>query len=171
MSLNHRTATCLIVSLILLAGAGVSPAQDTPLEKDPVLLALDAKVSQFLEGVSIGETQNAYQELLAASPLIRRAKALKDLTEKTQQLGTKYGRYCGFEQIAAKRVGRDLVLFRYLYKCEDFPVVWYFTFYRASPPGETPPEKVPWRVVTVRFDTELELLAWPQRRRAAAVDR
>jgi len=156
---NHRARTCLLMPLILLLGGGVSPGRDAPLEKDPVLLSLDAKVSQFLKGVSMGETQNAYKELLAGSRLIEQDKALKELTEETQQLQTKYGRYCGSEQIAAKRVGRDLVLFRYLYKCKDFPIVWYFTFYRTPPRGETPPEKAPWRVVTVRFDTELDLLA------------
>ena len=159
MSSKPRVVSCLLVSLILLAGVGISPGQDAPLEKDPVLLALDARIGQFLEGVSAGETHNAFQKLLAGSRLGKQGKALKELTDKTQQLQTEYGRYCGFEQISAKRVGSDLVFFRYLYRCEDFPVVWYFTFYRASPPGETPPEEVPWRVVTVRFDTELELLA------------
>lgn len=171
MSWNPCPAVCFSVPLILLLGAGVLPSQETPLEKDPVLLTLDARVSQFLEGISIGETQNAYQGLLAGSPLIRRAKALKDLTEKTQQLKTTYGRYCGFEQIAAKRVGKDLVWFQYLYKCEDSPVVWHFIFYRASVPTETPPEKASWRVITVRFDTELERLVWPERRSTAGVDR
>ena len=159
MSCNHRARTFLLLPLILLFGGGVSPGQDAPLEKDPVLLSLDVRVSQFLTGVSMGETHNAYKELLAGSRLIEQDKALKELIEETQQLQTKYGRYCGSEQIAAKRVGRDLVLFRYLYKCKDFPVVWYFTFYRIPPRGETSPENAPWRVVTVRFDTELELLA------------
>jgi hypothetical protein len=158
MTWNPRAATCLLIPLVVLLGPAVSPGEETPLEKDPVLLALDAKIGQFFKGVSMGETQNAYQQLLAGSRLIKQDKALQDLTEKTQQLQKKYGRYCGFEQIAAKRVGKDLVLFRYLYKCKDFPVAWYFTFYGASAPGEIPAEENSWRVITVRFDTELELL-------------
>ena len=156
---NHRAAACLLTFLVVFVGGGASPVQEDPKEKDPVLLELEGKISRFLEGVSMGQTQNAYQELLTGSRLVKQEKALKKLTEKTQQLPTKYGRYCGFEQIAAKRVGRDLVLFRYLYKCKEFPVVWYFSYYRAAVPGETPQEKVPWRMVTVRFDTELEWLA------------
>ena len=32
---------------------------------------------QFLEGVSLGQTRNAYRELLAGSQLLKRTKALK----------------------------------------------------------------------------------------------
>jgi len=160
MTCNHRVAACCWMLLILFVGGAASPGENPPLEKDPDLLELDAKIGQFLKGVSMGETQNAYQGLLAGSRLLKQDKALQELTEKTAQLQTKYGLYCGVEQIAAKRVGKDLVVFRYLYKCKDFPVVWYFTFYRTPTPGETPSEKAPWRVVTVRFDTELERLAW-----------
>ena len=159
MSSSRCTAECLLVLLILLTGGGISPGQDAPPEKDPELLALDVKVAQFLGEIAIGETPGAYQELLAGSRLLKQEKALRALIEKTQQLDTKYGRYRGSEQLAAKRIGSDLVLLRYLYKCEDYPVVWYFIFYRTLPPDETPLEKAPWRVVSVRFDTELERLA------------
>jgi hypothetical protein len=158
MSSNDRAATGLLMVLILLAGGRVSPGEEVPPEKDPVLVDLDAKVSRFLEGISMQETQNAYQGLLVGSRLLKQEKALQELIQRTKQLQTKYGPYRRFEQIAAKRIGSDLVLLRYLYKCEDFPVVWFFAFYRTPTPGETPPEKAPWRVVTVRFDTELELL-------------
>jgi hypothetical protein len=55
-------------------------------------------------------------------------------------------------------IGRDLVLLRYLYKGENFPVVWYFTFYRTTAAGETGPGT--WRTIAVRFDTDLELLGF-----------
>ena len=132
------------------------PAQET---SDPVVNALDARVSQFLEGVSLGATQKAYQELLAGSPLLKQAEGVAALVEKTSQLKDNYGEYRAFERIAAKPVGRDLVLLRYLYKCEHFPVVWYFTFYRTPPRGDLPAENNNWRVITMRFDTRLELLA------------
>ena len=57
------------------------------------------------------------------------------------------------------RAGNEsLILMKYLYKCEDFPVVFYFTFYRKPERGDLPAEKNDWRVIIVRFDTELELL-------------
>ncbi len=158
MSINFRTATCLLTLFVLFAGGRISPGQQIPTKTDPVLVALDAKIGQFLEGVSAGQAQNAYQELLAGSQLARQEKAVKELIDKTNDLQKKYGPYREFERIAAKRVGSDLVLLKYLYKCENFPVVWYFTFYRTPTPGEAPPKSSTWRVVTLRFDTELELL-------------
>jgi hypothetical protein len=136
-----------------------APGQERPAAKDPTLAVLEARASQFLEGVSLSQSQTACQELLAGSPLLKQTEALKSLVEKTKELEKKYGHYRAFEQIAAKHVGSDLVVLKYLYKCEQLPVVWYFTFYRTSAPGEAPPEKDAWRVITVRLDTELEALA------------
>jgi hypothetical protein len=146
--------------LTCLSAARVSPAQEP---SDPVIGALHEKVAQFLEGVSLGTptaTSTAYQALLAGSPLQKQAQAVEALIEKTDRLQEQFGPYREFEQIAARRVGNDLVLLKYLYKCESFPVVWYFTFYR-TPRADVPPEKNDtWRVIIVRFDTELELLGF-----------
>ena len=153
--------SCVLVCLPMILAAlleGRILGQETP---DPVIDALDARVAQFLEGVSLGQTPAAYHELLAGSQLLKQTEALAALVAKTDELKKKYGRYREFERIAAKRVGTNLVLSKYLYKCEDFPVVWYFAFYRTPAPGEPPPEaKSTWRVISVRFDTQLEPLAW-----------
>jgi len=147
-------ATCLLCgscwAIALLGQEGVN-------ETGTTIETLDGKVRQFLEGISAGETQSAYDELLINSRLASQEQALADLIDKTKQLD-KFGEYRAFEQIAAKRLGKDLVLLKYLYKCEDFPVVWYFSFYRTSVAGATEPGK--WRIITVRFDTNLERLAW-----------
>lgn len=157
MPTNYRTATCLGMLLLLFAGGRISPAQEPPAEPDTELGKLDARINLFLEGVSGDDVQTAYEELLAGSQLLKQ-KALKELIDQTTEL-KKYGKCHGFEQIAVKSIGKDLVLLKYLYKCEDFPVVWYFSFYRTPAAAATPPSEMgPWRVVTVRFDTELELL-------------
>ena len=83
---------------------------------------------------------------------------MKDLVARTNDLETKYGKYRAFEQVSAKRVGGDLVLMRYLYKCENFPVVWHLTFYHAPSSGESSTTNGAWRVVAVRFDANLEAL-------------
>jgi hypothetical protein len=150
------------VSLLALSIGCVAVSAAFGQEKpDPVLDLLDGRVKQFLEAVSMGEQQSAYQKLLAGSPLAKQTEAVKTLVEKTQGLKPKYGEYRTFERIAAKRVGSDLVLLKYLYKCEHFPVIWYFTFYRTPQRIEGAGETVgAWRVVIVRFDTDLERLAW-----------
>ncbi len=147
-----------LVALVLCAGAHRVAAQDIASETDPVLTTLGDRASLFLEGVSLGQASKAYPELLAGSQLLKQKEPLQNLVEKTGELHQKYGPYRAFEQIAATRVGSDLVLLKYLYKCERFPVVWYFTYYRT--PGETPAEGGTWQVIIVRFDTELELLGY-----------
>jgi hypothetical protein len=147
-------------ALAMVLATAVLPAfgEDRP---DPVVDLLDGKVKQFLEAVSVGEAQTAYQKLLAGSQLAKQTEAVKTLVDKTRELKARYGEYRTFERIAVKRVGNDLVLLKYLYKCEHFPVIWYFTFYRTPQRAETASDSMgTWLVVIVRFDTELEKLAW-----------
>jgi len=146
----------LFTVVVWLAVCAGMPAEEVPPGKDPSLAGLEARVHQFLEGISLGQAQMAYQELLAGSQLLKQTEALKSLVEKTKELEEKYGPYRALESIAAKRVGSDVVVLKYLYKCQRFPVVWHFTFYRSSPASEVPPEKEDWRVIIVRFDTEIE---------------
>jgi len=157
---TRRVATCLLTFSVLWLGGRFSSGQEVAAEADPEVVALESKVSQFLEGISDGQVADAYDELLDGSQLKlkEKEKALADLIVKTETLDEKYGGYRSFEKVASKRIGRDLVLVRYLYKCEHFPVVWYFTFYRTLPSNETTPENAPWRVIAVRFDTRLDLL-------------
>jgi hypothetical protein len=152
------------VAVGLLAGVAVfssrRPAvgQVTP---DPVLDPLRATVSLFLEKVSAGSTQKAFDDLLKGSPLgtSGQAAARATLIEKTEGLVGLYGEYRAFEPVSSKRVGNNLVFLKYLYKCENFPVVWYFTFYRPPPRGDRVADSgSEWRVIIVRFDTALELL-------------
>ena len=150
-----RPTTSLLLLLLL---PSFLRAQDVPATKDPAFAALEGRISQFFEDVSSGQTQNAFQSLLTGSPLAKQTEALKTLIEKTKELQTKYGQYRAFEQIGARRVGSDLVLMKYLYKCQQAPVVWYFAFYRSAGVGDPPSEKDNWRVITVRFDTDLESL-------------
>jgi hypothetical protein len=152
-------AVCLVVAALGSSPGHAAPAPENPATKDAVIDALDARVRPFLEGVSGGETQQAFDELLRGSPLLmKKTEAIQTLVEQTNQLPERFGRYRSFERFDARHIGTDLVLMRYLYKCDDFPVVWYFTFYRPPPRGEAPAGDNAWRVIIVRFDTQLEKL-------------
>jgi len=159
MFIRYRIAlyAAALLSIVSVTGRHAL-AQGAPAEPDETIMALDARVADFLEGVSGGQAKTAYDELLAGSELLKQKEALDELVKKTAELDGKYGQYKGFERIAAKRVGKDLVLMRYLYKCENLPVVWYFAFYRTADEG--PAENGTWRTVIVRFDTNLELLGF-----------
>ena len=155
---DRRLFVIGLLTVLIAFAAGGSPGQEIGVETDPIVVALHGRVSQFLESVSMGEAQDAYPKLLAGSPLLKQTDAIEELIQRTGELKTKYGRSWAFERISVKRVGKDVALMTYLYKCESFPVVWYFTFYRTPAPGATGTENAAWRVVIVRFDTQLELL-------------
>jgi hypothetical protein len=143
--------------------SAIASAQETPPPPDPIIASLDARVAKFFEGVSTGKAAAAYQDLLSGGPLLKQTDALKLLVERTAEIEPRFGRYRASEQLAAKRVGNDLVLLKYLYKCENFPVVWHFAFYRPPAPPGAPPADPPapdggWRIVTVRFDSDLRTL-------------
>jgi hypothetical protein len=145
----------LTVAACLMSGQ-ISWGQETV---DPVVEQLHEKVSLFLESISHGSALNAFEKFLIGSPLLKKTADSRALVKKTGEFTGLYGEYRAFERISAKRIGNDLVLMKYLYKCETFPVVWYFTFYRTPPRGERPADTVgSWRAIIVRFDTELELL-------------
>jgi hypothetical protein len=150
--------TALALAL-LPALAGPSRAQDAAPEA-ALADALHARATRFLEGVSLGQVETAFDELLANSPLTRQTDAVKQLVASTQTIESHFGKFHGFERIDARQVGQDLVLMKYLYKCEDYPVVWYFTFYRDFQRSENGADNTNWRVIGVRFDTDLELLGF-----------
>lgn len=56
-----------------------------------------------------------------------------------------------------KSVGKDVVLLKYLYKCEKFPVVWYVAYYRDFTRAVTASDDR-WVVISIRFDTQVEAL-------------
>ncbi len=143
---------------ICLGLASLAAAEE---KADADLSLLEDKVALFFDGVATGRAQSAYAELLAGGPLAREAEGIKGLVEKTDALKERYGDYRRFERVASRRVGSDVVLMKYLYKCEHFPVVWHFTFYRLPPCASGPPSDSGsgWRVISVRFDTDLEALA------------
>ena len=155
---KRRLSVGLIVVAACLVGGQVSSGQETV---DPIIERLNEKVSRFLEGISHGTAQKAFEDFLIGSPLSKKTADREALVKKASELDGLFGKYRAFEPISAKRIGDDLVLMKYLYKCETFPVVWYFTFYRTSPRGERPADTgESWRVIIVRFDTELELLGF-----------
>ncbi|MBI2827497.1 MAG: hypothetical protein HYX69_22710 [Planctomycetia bacterium] len=150
--------------LLLSTLATDAAAQNaTPID-DPAVAALAARASVFFESVSEDKIQEAFATLLAGSQLAKgdRQEQLTLLMKKTRDLATNYGPYRNHERIAARRVGSDLVVLKYLYKCENYPVVWYIVYYRdqREPRGtEAASALDTWRVVTLRFDTDLEALA------------
>lgn len=97
----------------------------------------------------------ALRDLLVNSPLKDRREAIAALTQQASQLEKQYGGYLGHERVAFKAYGTDLLVVRYLFKCERYPVVWHFYFYRPSTASLIRRE---WTLVELRIDASLSSL-------------
>jgi hypothetical protein len=125
---------------------------------ESVFAELEAKVETFfLELDSTPKT--AFENLLRGGPLADNAtsETIDTLRTKLTDAKIQCGRYRGRERIKADAIGADLVLMRFLYKCDRFPIVWYISFYRTPTTTGTQPGQ--WTVISVRFDMNLEVLA------------
>ena len=141
-------------------GSGVS-AQTTA-EKDPTLVQLQETVDGLFANLKSPQVtpEAALAEFLTGGPLAA-SEQHKALAEKYRSLQERFGKVVGVEKIDAKRVGNDLVLLKYLNKFETYPVVWYFAFYRDFKHPSGAAEAGNWVLISVRFDTRLELLWLP----------
>lgn len=160
MHTQFRQLPLIMLCAVALFGlhAAWASAQDPQpaAATDPVVQELGEKASLFLDRVAGDEADEAFAALLEGGQLAKRTTAVKSLIEKANQLQEKYGEYRASEQLAAARVGNDLVLIKFLFKCQYYPVVWHFTFYRNF--QRTADDGDDWIVIGVRFDTQLEQL-------------
>ncbi len=116
----------LIGGAVLAATATAQPSD----ENAPAITAARGRLGSFFEGLIEGRTSDAYKDLLAGGPLARtdRQSQREQLVKKTTELETTYGRPMAYEALTLKKIGTDVVVCKYLYKCENFPVVWHIVF-------------------------------------------
>lgn len=145
MTVSQRTAVRTAAAALLAALAPLVAAPAAA-QDDPDVNELSRRVSVFLREVG-EDPEQAFEDLLANSELAE-SEEIDRLTAAAAQHPQKYGNFVTAERVAARKVGRDLVLLTFLYKAERFPLVWRFAFYR-------PRESAPWAVVSLRFDSKL----------------
>ena len=150
-----RVVLMLVLTPILISSVH---AADENAFSDPVVVKLNDKVMRFLQGVAQGDEDEAFNEVLAGSQLKEQGGAVKTLIDKSKDLVDRYGAHRENEAISAKRIGKDVVLLKYLFKCEKFPVVWHVAYYRDSVRSANNSDDR-WVVISLRFDTQLESLA------------
>jgi hypothetical protein len=118
----------------------------------------DSKIRSFFEALSKNNNTSAIEELLRQSPLgspsasPQQAELMKQIEEITKQFGS----ILNWEKIDSKRVGEDIVILHYVLKCEQYPLIWTFTFYRKplSAPSIT---QSPWTIIELHFNTDLDI--------------
>ena len=127
------------------------------------LESLQATVKTFFENISdpAGGVQKGLEELLKSSPISGedKEKTITALSNNIKEIGRRFGPYLSFEPIGVRMIGHDLVVLRYLYKCRDYPVVWYFTFYRPSA-GSGDVSSRSWLLIHFYYDSNLNIASW-----------
>ena len=156
MSRPTLLAASIVTGIFLLV---VKPAQaeDETAFTDPVVAKLNDRVLRFLNEIAERRETDAFRDLLTGSQLAEQTAAVKTLVDRSKELVERYGQYRESEAVGAKRVGKDLVLLKYLYKCEKFPVIWHIAYYRDAGRATTNSDDS-WVVISIRFDTQLDHL-------------
>ena len=166
---GFRIAPCLLVFVALAffwraetaMGQGSDLSPSTPVVSD--LEALRSVVKTFFENISdpAAGPQKGLETLLKNSPFDGESKEemMKALSEKISSINEQFGAYVSFEPIGVKSIGRDLIILRYLYKCQNYPIVWYFIFYRPlSADGESGSKS--WFLIHFYYDSQLNVPLW-----------
>ena len=149
-----RPTTAAIVCLLAATAAAQEPVSA---ETQQEIEFVKMKAEAFFESLTdkmLGP-ERAFPELTANGPLQDRTEEIGKLIAQASTLDQRYGPFTGTELVSSKAVGSDLIFLCYLYKGERFPVVWYFTFYRAAPFGGV---SRPWTLIALRFDAKVEAL-------------
>lgn len=143
------------MAALMLACA--ASAQELSLDLQQEVDALQKKVDAFFLTLTADKMlgpERAIREIIGNGPLKTRTDDINKLIEQAIGLDSRYGPYTGHEQASVKAVGSDLVLLRFLYKSEKFPVVWHFTFYRTTGPSGI---KRDWSLIGLKFDSKLDV--------------
>jgi len=163
---NIRT----IIAIILFMTAGLMFfSRNERLKAQPVsdsdVTVSERRVQTFFETLTSkdpGETARAYGELFQGSPIAYGADdVINEMVKNTNDLIS--NKRWNFEPLDTRKVGKDLILIRYLYKGDAFPVVWQFTFYRSqinnprSGDGGTMTSSQ-WDCIGAKFHTNLDSL-------------
>lgn len=157
MPASRRLLPILVALPLCLAP--LAAAQDRTPQQQAEVDKLQVGAEDFFKGLNnpmVGAEQ-AFNTLVGKGPLKSAGKneELTSLIDKASKLETRYGRYTGHDFASAKTVGNDLVILRYLYKGERFPVVWHFYYYRPAN-GAATLTKGDWNLIEIRFDTNLD---------------
>ncbi|MBQ9874997.1 MAG: hypothetical protein IJM30_11100 [Thermoguttaceae bacterium] len=151
----------LVVAFVLFgiyrrdAGLEVGAQQPAQTEQQGTDRLRDS-IAAFLDNLADPKgAQKAVDDFLKNSPLGENEKTKTKIVDGLKTVNANFGNYVACESIGVKTVGTDLIVFRYLYKCENYPIVWYFTYYRPRPKNSDAPTG-DWKLIGFRYDTNLD---------------
>ena len=163
MKRRYSTILCLLVIVVSLKFAlrtkdnmSNAQTQQTPVAFD--LETLRESIGVFFENMSDPNKggSKAVEDFLKNSSLADNEKIKTKFSDGLRTINQNFGSYVSYEHIGFKMIGADLVVFRYLYKCQNYPVVWYFTYYRPRTKPSDVSSASPWNLIGFRYDTNLD---------------
>jgi hypothetical protein len=124
-----------------------------------VVKPLDDNIKTFFDelisGVSVSKTLDEWMRNNLTG-YAAGSQPVEDIKSKLADVKTKFGEFRAYDKIDIKQIGSDLVIIRYLLKCDYRPVVWTFVFYRQPVfAGSATPSGNPFRVIDLRFETDI----------------
>ena len=165
--MKRKRSTILIalaIVLCLVVGASQrdteSRAQTQTSSSSPAdIEALREQIGNFFENMSDPNkgVNKAVEDFVKNSLIADNERTKARIADGLKAIHQNFGAYVAYEAIGVKNVGTDLVVFRYLYKCQDYPVVWYFTYYRPHASSSDPAaSQASWNLIGFRYDTNLD---------------
>ena len=150
--------TCLglvvMIGVSYLLFRGDADAQSVVGQTDETLLK--GTINDFFDTIVTTPGSSAAYQKIFSSGLRPSDSVVAEMVQETDKL-VKNGRWRA-EFLDKKSAGSDFVQFRYLYKGETYPVVWYFTFYRpvsaVNMSGDMNPRA--WHCLSISFDTNYQ---------------
>ncbi|MDR2704496.1 MAG: hypothetical protein LBC02_01840 [Planctomycetaceae bacterium] len=144
----------LFLFLLFLPSVPLRPVGAQPVTGESYK-ELDDKIRIFFDQLIIGNTTNAFENLLLQSPFASSSAPAAEIRTKLDETKKHVGEFHAYELYQVKPVGKDIVLIRCILKCEFYPVIWTFTYYRKpSLQGST---GTSWQLIELRFDSNLDL--------------
>ena len=162
-----RFQTSIICALAIIAVIPVflrMNVSESQAQTQPNLVAFDLEtlrdsIGNFFENLSDPSkgADKAIKDFLKNTPLADNDKIKTKFTDDVRLIDQNFGAFVSYEPIGVKTIGSDLVVFRYLYKCQNYPVVWYFTYYRPrAKTTDANTSTASWTLIGFRFDTNLD---------------
>ncbi|MDR3233418.1 MAG: hypothetical protein LBT46_07130 [Planctomycetaceae bacterium] len=148
------SGTALLLPALRIVPVGAQPTSGETLRDTE----FDAKIRAFFNNLSKSDTQTALDDLLRQSPLgtPSAAKQISELKTQIDEMNIHFGSILDSEKQDVKHIGEDITVIRYILKCEQYPVIWTFTFYRKPiQPLSATPILNPWTLIELHFDTNL----------------
>ena len=134
----------LLVAAFLALTTRAAPAQEDPVE---------TRLAAFFQALQDGtETpEKTFSTLLTGSPLAEKEEDVKKLVEQYTAFDRTYGPFVANEKLSVKPVGSSVIVTRYLFKAQKFPLAWHFVCYRPNPTGM-------WVLISLKLDTRIDQL-------------